>query len=251
MSVSGTFKLIRKLEQKKYRKQTGLFVVEGKKNIQELLSSNFKIETIIATENVAKEMDLPADVDLIIVTYEEISRLSRLKTPQPILALVRHKDWNINGQEAQQGLVLALDNIQDPGNMGTILRLANWFGIKLVVASTDTVDVYNPKVVQASMGAVFHTPVVYGSLEQYFFQCKAPIYGTFLEGESLAQAKLTANGVIVMGNEAHGIRSELNEYITRKLFIPSFGMRHHVESLNVAMATSIVLWEFAKVVANT
>ncbi len=246
MSISSTIKLIRKLEQKKYRRQTGLFVAEGRKIVQELINSPIKIHTILATENAIENIRLSAGTEVIITDKDTIAKASRLKTPQQIIAIAEQRQWQITGKEAERDLVLALDNIQDPGNMGTIIRLADWFGISLVLASVDTVDIYNSKVVQASMGSIIRTPVVYTRLDEYLSGCNAPVYGTLLDGQPIDTERLTRNGVIVMGNEAHGIRPEIRKLISHRLLIPSYRQGTHAESLNVAMATSIVLWEFRR-----
>ncbi len=248
MAVNNTLKLIRKLYQKKYRRQTGLFVAEGRKIIHDLLRSQFQIETIIGTQEELAKLSLAGKQNIKILTtdYQTITRISNLKTPQPIIAIARQKQWTITGDEARKNLVLALDNIQDPGNMGTILRLADWFGIKLIVASPDSVDVYNNKVVQASMGSIFRVPVVYTDLKNYLSTSKAPVYGTFLDGDPLNKTRISSTGIILMGNEAHGIREDLEPFINHRVLIPSFNNADHVESLNVAMATAIMLWEFRR-----
>ena len=244
MTLNNTLKLIRKLKQKKYRKDTKLFVAEGRKIIKELLNSDFRIHTILTTEQEAQNINVKTNTKLIISDYQIITKVSHLQTPQPILAIVEQKQWNLSIANPQKELILTLDNIQDPGNFGTIVRLANWFGIKLIVASPDCVDIYNSKTVQATMGALFHTPVVYYPLNEYLHKANTLIYGTFLNGEKLSNAQLTKYGIILMGNEANGIRQELKDMVNIKLYIPYFGTSKHVESLNVAMATAIVLWEF-------
>ncbi len=246
MTEASAIKLARKLNQKKYRRQTGLFIAEGRKIIAELIKSPFNIKTIIATEDAMEQIPLPSDIQIITTDQQTINKISQLKTPQPIMAIVEQLEWPVRGDEAIRGLVLALDNIQDPGNMGTILRLADWFGVELVVASSDTVDVYNPKVVQASMGSLFRVPVVYTDLVHFLSDCQAPIYGTTLDGEPIDQQELSGNAVLVMGNEAHGLRQEIKRLVTLRLFIPSFRQGEHAESLNVATATAIVLWEFRR-----
>ena len=246
MTRTNAIKLARKLNQKKYRRETGLFIAEGKKIISELIKSSFPIKAIIATEDAMEQISLSPDIQIITVDIQTINKISQLKSPQPILAIAEQREWSIRGDEALRGLVLALDNIQDPGNMGTILRLADWFGVELVVASSDTVDVYNPKVVQASMGSLFRVPVVYTDLEKFLSSCQAPIYGTTLDGEPIDQQELSGHGVLVMGNEAHGMRQGIKRLVSQHLFIPSFRQGDHAESLNVATATAIVLWEFRR-----
>ena len=238
-------KLIKSLEQKKYRKETGLFVAEGLKIYQDLLQSDFEVEKVFVSENLVDEISVPFGVDMQVLTDQEFNTISLQKTPQGILALVKQKHWGWDAHTAaSKDIVLVLDNIQDPGNMGTILRLADWFDVKGIIASTDTVDVYNPKVVQSSMGAIFRVPVIYEDLSKVL-TTDLPVYGTFMDGENIYTADLELFGYVVMGNEAHGIRGA-EEFVKRRLSIPSFKQGFHVESLNVAMACSIIVSEFRR-----
>ncbi len=241
-------KLIRSLAQKKYRQQTGLFVAEGIKTVQDLLKSDFDVQEIFISENLIDKFSISRDIEVTILADEEFGKISFLKNPQPILALVRQKRWLIDIHSiARRDLVLALDKVQDPGNLGTILRIADWFGIKAIVATPDTVDIYNPKVVQASMGAVFRVPVIYVDFQQFLGRLNGiEIYGTFMDGENIYTADLSASGVIIMGNEANGIGQNLESLITRRLTIPSFNRGYHIDSLNVAVATAIVVSEFSR-----
>ncbi len=241
-------KLIRSLEQKKYRKQTGLFVVEGQKSINDLLESDFAIHEIFIGTGLIDKVSIPPHIPVTVVEDSEFERISLQKTPQKILALVEQKNWQIDIlQIARSDIVLVLDNIQDPGNMGTILRTADWFGIRAILASNGTVDIYNPKVVQASMGAIFRIPVIYEDIVQTLGNAgELPVYGTFMQGDNIYTTSLENRGFIVMGNEANGIGKNTEKLITQRLTIPSFNPGKHPESLNVGMATAIVLSEFRR-----
>ncbi len=241
-------KLIRSLEQKKYRQSTGLFVAEGIKVIEDLLNSDFEVLEVFVSVDLLDRFSFSPDIEVTVLPAEEFKRISLQKTPQPVLALVRQKKWNVNLHAlAKRDLVLVLDKVQDPGNMGTILRIADWFGVRGILASEDSVDIYNPKVVQSSMGAVFRVPVVYEDLARFFESVTiGEIFGTFMNGENIYTSELPSNGFIVMGNEANGISQRVEQYISRRLTIPSFNRDYHIESLNVAIATGIVVSEFRR-----
>ncbi len=241
-------KLIRSLEQKKYRQSTGLFVAEGVKVVHDLLKSDFEILEVFVSVDLLDQFSFPPEIEVTVLPGEEFKRISLQKTPQPVLALVRQKQWKVDLHAlAKRDLVLVLDRLQDPGNMGTILRIADWFGVRGILASLDSVDVYNPKVVQSSMGAVFRVPVVYGDLTSFFEKVTIKeVYGTFMSGANIYLSDLTPNGFIVMGNEANGISRDVEQHIVRRLTIPSFNRDYHIESLNVAIATGIVVSEFRR-----
>ncbi len=241
-------KLIRSLNKKKYRQEYGLFVVEGQKAIEDLLVSDYEIDKIIVAENWNGNLNFPGNVELVEVSDEQFKSLSFQRTPQNIMALVKLRENTFDYRRlAMHDLVLALDDIQDPGNMGTILRIADWFGIPGILASPATVDVYNPKVVQASMGAVFRVPVMYVDLLPALERLEGlPVYGTFMDGENIYATRLSSNGVIIMGNEGNGISSGVAARVNKRLSIPSFNPGNHIESLNVAIATGIVVSEFRR-----
>lgn len=231
-------KWIRSLHQKKVREELRLFLVEGEKMIQELLQYNAaNIELICATKDFVINND---NLDLYLVDEKQLEQISTLKTPNKALAVVRYFEEE---SLPDRGLILALDGIQDPGNMGTILRIADWYGISNIVCSSHTVDVYNPKVVQASMGAIFRINVTVTVLSEYLKNCKLPVYGALLEGDNVYKTKLKKEGVLLMGNEGNGISNELIPMITDKISIPRFG---GAESLNVAVATGILVSEFMR-----
>ena len=235
MISKNEIKEIRALGQKKFREERGLFVVEGEKLVEEALRSGFDVVAHYRVEDIGEET---------------MGRISQLTHPSPALAVVRRPapvDPVIDPDE----LVLALDGVRDPGNLGTILRIADWFGIRQVLASPDTVECYNPKAVQATMGAIFRVRVHYCDLPA-LLRCPVKpgmtnVYGTFLEGDNIYQAPLTRGGILVMGSEADGISPEVAAAVDRKLFIPPFPADAHTsESLNVAVATAICCSEFRR-----
>lgn len=238
MLSKSQIKLITSLKQKKYRIQHQLFVVEGKKTINELLNSHFKLEHLYRTTN---DFEV-SDVLQTEITQNELRKISFLKTPNTALAIFKMpKQQSIDFE----GLVVALDDVRDPGNLGTIIRLCDWFGVKHLLCSNETVDCFNPKVVQATMGSITRVNIVYDALKTVKAQ-QTPIFGAFMDGENIYQKSLPTKGVIVMGNEANGISDEINELITQRISIPRFGDVQETESLNVANATAIILSEFLR-----
>ena len=234
---------IKSLGQKKFRDERKLFVVEGEKLVEEALRSGFDIVAHYRTEDIGEAA---------------MARISQLTHPSPTLAVVR-QPAPVPFELRPDELVLALDGIRDPGNLGTILLIADWFGIRQILASEDTVEVYNPKVVQATMGAIFRVRVHYGDLVKMLkcrgkpgmtderSEAKLPIFGTFLDGENIYDIPLTKGGIIVMGSEANGISPEVASCVTKRLYIPPFPANAHTsESLNVAVATAITCAEFRR-----
>jgi TrmH family RNA methyltransferase len=232
-------KWIRSLQLKKNRDDLGLFLVEGEKMVAEALRDFPEmVEEVYSTT----DFTFPKfNKKVEIITETELSQISALKTPNKSLAILK----KLNNKESvkSKGLILALDGVQDPGNIGTILRTADWFGIDTVVCSGDTADIYNPKVIQASMGSMLRMNVIYTSLENYLATCELPIFGALLEGENVYGRSLEKIGVLVMGNEGKGIRPNIKTYINTPIHIPGFGK---AESLNVAVATGILLSEFKR-----
>lgn len=251
MLSNNKIKWIRALEQKKYRKETGCFVVEGEKMVKELLNSSFKTMEVYATQTLFTELQLIAGkkIEIQLVSEPELERISQLKTPNQVLAVAQLPEDSGN-IELLTGLSIALDNIQDPGNMGTIIRTAAWFGIKDIFCSPDTVDVYNPKVVQASMGALFKVNLKYVQLESLLIKAKAkniPIFGTRLNGTNLYKKVLPKDAIILMGNESKGLSVELSSKVDENLMIPSFPAEvANIESLNVSIATAVICAEFRR-----
>lgn len=244
MIAKSEIQLVRSLADKRARTETGLFIAEGAKLIGELRASTLRIHRIYALEGVFNGPDVTT------VSSKEMERLSLLKTPSDSLAVVEIPRRRLEPERLSRSLVLALDDVQNPGNLGTIVRLADWFGIGDVVCSESTADCFNPKVVQATMGAILRVRVHYCDLEAYLaaeHAAETPIYGTFLEGENIYRTELTPTGIILMGNEGRGITPACAAQVTRKLFIPPYpAERHATESLNVAMATGIVCAEFRR-----
>ena len=240
MVSKNQIKLITGLQQKKYRKQHQLFIAEGVKVIGELLHSDFELEHIFVTHDLF--LDIPKEKKSVITTTE-IKKISALTTANDCLALFKIP---AEMEIMEEGLIVALDDIRDPGNLGTIIRLCDWFGIKQLVCSEQTVDIYNPKVIQATMGSISRVNVVYTDLKQYLSSFSKEIFGTFMEGENIYKSNLPKEGVIVLGNEANGISEDIENTITQRITIPRFGDLQQTESLNVATATAIVLSEFKR-----
>lgn len=248
MLSKNKIKYIRGLELKKNRKEAGVFVAEGHKLVEELLG-HFPCRLLLATAAwLQRHPQLPAD-EVIEVTQDELARASLQKAPQEVLAVLMQPRWEWTPQVVKESLCLALDDVQDPGNLGTIIRLADWFGIEHIFCSTGTADVFNPKTVQATMGALARVKVHYGSLPQLLEEVgtETPVYGTYLDGEVIYDQSLSAHGLIVMGNEGKGISPELAPWINRRLYIPPYpGDRATSESLNVAIATAVICAEFRR-----
>jgi len=236
---------------KKNRLATGLFAAEGKKLVLDLLQSDYDVAEVYCTSNIGAELTIyKPDLKIEIADKEELARISFLKTVPEIIALCRIPKSEISWDEICKNLTLVLDEIQDPGNLGTIVRLADWFGIRNIICSENCADIYNPKVVQATMGAFTRVKIHYVSLTGFLEQAimlTIPIYGAFLEGENLYQCELTENGLVVMGNEGNGISEIIAQSISRKINIPSFPPGDLTsESLNVAVATSVICAEFRR-----
>ena len=239
MVSKNQIKLINSLQQKKYRKLHNLFIAEGKKVIQELIDANFSLEHLFVT----KENLFDAAHHSELITDNELKKISVLTTANDCLAVFKIKEIN---SKVSSGLELALDNIKDPGNMGTIIRLCDWFGISKIVCTEETVDIYNPKVVQATMGSLARVEVLYTNLTNYLKTTDLEVFGTFMEGKNIYKTELPSQGIIVMGNEANGISAEIESLVTKKISIPRFGNLQQTESLNVATATAVILSEFKR-----
>ena len=241
MVSKNQIKLITSLQQKKYRTTHGLFLAEGKKVIDELLRSNYELFHLYETEYLFESV--PANQkDLISVA--DLSKISALTTANNCLAIFRIPDQI---QIVDKGLIIALDDIRDPGNLGTIIRLCDWFGIEQLVCSTSTVNLYNPKVIQATMGSISRVKVHYLNLLDFINSTTLPVYGTFMNGRNVYKELLPKEAVIVLGNEANGISASLEEIITNRLTIPRFGKLQQTESLNVASASAILMSEFCRI----
>jgi TrmH family RNA methyltransferase len=232
-------KWIRSLQQKKTREQEGLFVVEGEKMVLEGLAiQNLELICLAAHKEAHALVENYIGLPVFSVTTTEMEQISGLKTPNKLLAVFRRPQ----AAGHTKGFQLALDSIQDPGNMGTILRLADWFGIQHIVCSAETVDCYNPKVIQASMGAIFRICVEYTDLKNWLSEATVPVYGALLDGANYTTVDYAGNGILLMGNEGNGISENLLPLITQAVTIPKIGQ---AESLNVATATAILLARIA------
>ena len=240
MVSKNQIKLITSLQQKKYRLTNQLFFAEGIKVIQELVASNFELVHLYTTQNDFEEVSKDKKTT---IPESDLKKITALATPNTCLAL-----FKIPAEKKiiESGLIIALDSIRDPGNLGTILRLCDWFGIGQLICSKETVDIYNPKVVQATMGSIARVNVNYIDLESFISQTKLPVFGTFMDGNNIYKTDLPQEGIIIMGNEANGISPELEGLAKNRLTIPRFGTLQKTESLNVATATAIILSEFRR-----
>lgn len=237
MVSKNQIKLIQKLQQKKYRFQHQMFIVEGKKSILEFLHSNFNVEQTFVTEYFSDKLPKSKTT---ITTKEELKKISSLKNPDEGIAIFKIPEE----QPIQhKGLILVLDDIRDPGNLGTIIRLCDWFGVQQLVCSEQTTDCYNPKVVQASMGSLSRIKIHYTDLQNFLSNTVLPIYATAMNGENVHQTVFQEDFILIMGNEANGISEEIFKLATKKITIPRFGQLQQTESLNVATATAILLNE--------
>jgi RNA methyltransferase, TrmH family len=245
------------LQKKKVREEERLFVIEGDKLIKEFLSAKIPVKALIAKQEFITSLSLfmKECIDEIeVATYEELKQISTLKTPHNALAVVHIPERNMIPDELFDKLCVALDCVQDPGNLGTIIRAAAWFGIRNIVCSHDCVDVYNPKVIQATMGAILHVNVYYSDLIKFVRladEKNIPVFGTLLDGKSIHRQKLGKKGIILLGNESRGISGELIPFVTHKIMIPGASRAMPgIESLNVGMAASVVFFEFLRQCGN-
>lgn len=229
--TNSEIKEIRALKEKKFRDELGLFVVEGEKMVQEALMSNFEVVRVWRKEEIGEAA---------------MARISQFSTPSPVLAVVSKP--KPCGFQLERVLYVALDAVRDPGNMGTIIRLADWFGVTTVFTSPDCVEVWNPKVIQSSMGSIFRVKVVNSDIPDLCRRFKLNgmnVYGTFLDGDNIYEQAIDKEGLIVMGNESNGVSAEVEAEVNSRLYIPSYG-GSRAESLNVAVATAVTLAEFRR-----
>ncbi|WP_300726727.1 RNA methyltransferase [uncultured Bacteroides sp.] len=249
MLSKNKIKYIHSLELKKNRKEEQVFLAEGHKLVGDLLG-HFPCRLIVATSIwLEKHPEIEA-AEIIEVTPDELSRASLLKNPQEVLAVFEQPHYPFDADIVRQSLCLALDDVQDPGNLGTIVRIADWFGIRHIFCSSGTADIYNPKTVQATMGAIARVRLHYCNLEEFIGSVarqQIPVFGTFLDGDNMYTEELTGNGLIVMGNEGNGISEKIGRLINRRILIPNYPAGCETsESLNVAVATAIVCAEFRR-----
>jgi len=241
------------LQKKKIREEEKLFVIEGDKLVKEFLAAGAPVRILVAKPEFLNSLPVIHKKnagEIIPASYEELKKISTLKTPHNALAVIQMPERKIDFKNITKGLTVALECVQDPGNLGTIIRAAAWFGIKNIYCSEDCVDVYNPKVIQASMGAVLYTDVCYASLRDLAEKAaeeEIKIYGTMLEGDSIYAHKLGRTGIILLGNESKGISDELIPYITDRIMIPrQTDAGSGIDSLNVGMAASVIFSEFTR-----
>ena len=239
MSLSKNhLKLITSLSQKKYRHKYKLFVVEGMKVVQEFLNSSYELEILFSTESSFSYLD-----NYIEVSEQELKKISSLKTPNKVVALFKIP---VEKNSNSSGLIVALDAINDPGNLGTIIRLCDWFGVDKLLCSKETVDCYNTKVVQSSMGSLTRVAISYIDLKEYLTSVSIPVFIADMDGDNIYEMKPPTSAVLVMGNEANGISNYIKEIVSTKITIPRYGNSQLTESLNVATATAILLSEFRR-----
>jgi TrmH family RNA methyltransferase len=238
MISKNRIKFIRSLHRKKERIQHRKFIIEGEKPILELLSSEFPVDTIYCSRNYIENHP---EVNAVLITDKEMESISTLKTFPGILAVCDVLQWQ--NPNFQEGKYVMLDRINDPGNLGTIIRIADWYGLNGIICSSESVDLYNPKVIQASMGSIFRVPVFYEDLILLLPKISktTEIIGADMQGESINKFRFPKNGILLMGSESHGISNELHQHINQKVTIPRYGK---AESLNVAVATGILVNQF-------
>ena len=247
MLSKNTVKFIKSLHQKKYRLESGKFFVEGEKSVVEVLQSSFTVDLLLVTQEFAtKHVALLSGkaFEVLFVTPNQLEQLGQYQSNDAALAVVQMKPNQAFLPEKGE-LILALDEVRDPGNLGTIIRIADWYGIKKLIFSSHTAEFYNPKVIQSSMGSFTRVQFYYGDLAQAFQEWKLPVYGAFLEGESIHELTNPTPGVLLLGNESQGISKEVEKWVSSKITIPSFGK---AESLNVAIATAIFCDNFKRLV---
>jgi len=231
-------KFIKSLSLKKNRLKSQLFVAEGEKIVNELLNSKYEIEYIYATKQFSG-INSNQRSAITLVSNDELSRISNLTSPNNVLAIVKVSQKKL---ENNTGITLVLDDVNDPGNLGTIIRMCDWFGVTQLICSTNTVDCFNPKVVQSAMGSIFRVNITYLELSNYLANIDSPIYGAYMNSIDVKRQEFPKQAHLIMGNEANGISRPINEYITNKVSIRNIG--GNAQSLNVAVATSILLHEF-------
>ena len=253
MLSKNQIKYISSLKIKKYRELHGEFIAEGSKLVTELLYSNYEATALYALKEWLIENKLPADfkAEVVEVTEAEMGRISSLSTSSPCLLILRTQNNLFDTTIAERELVLMLDEIKDPGNLGTIIRSADWFGFKHIICSPNTVDLYNPKTIQSTMGSVARVRISYQNLTEILdkLKGKVSIYGSLLDGENILKKKLNSKGIIVIGNESNGISDPIRSYINEKIFIPGYHPspdQGSPESLNASIANAIICYEFRR-----
>ena len=245
MLSKSQISFIKSLHQKKFRKEHRLFIVEGIKSVTEFIHSDYLVNSVYCTENVMpKLVKLPQKIKLNQISNADLDKISTLTTSQNILALVELPDNNdIDTLSLKGQFTLALDGVQDPGNLGTIIRTADWFGLQQIICSEDCVEIYNPKVVQATMGSLSRMKIKYGDLTSILKNPNVPVFGAMLNGTSITKTNFGTEGIIVLGNEGSGISEAVANQITNRVTIPGAGK---AESLNVAICASLFCYELKR-----
>ncbi|MCS6819398.1 MAG: RNA methyltransferase [Chitinophagales bacterium] len=242
MLTKTKIKFLHSLQQKKYRQLTNRFIVEGDKTVRELLSSSFETETIFAEPWWLNRYNsqIPRNVEVVEVSHEQLKAISAMPSPNGVLAVACIPEQTAI-TDCKGMLLLALDTINDPGNLGTIIRIADWFGVSTIVCSSECVDAFNPKVVSAAKGSLFRAKIQYTDLNEFFRKMNKPIVAATLSGENLYKVNFPEDAILLIGSEAHGISADLYPHITHQVTIPGSGM---AESLNAAVASGIILAEW-------
>ncbi len=245
MLPKSQINLLKSLQHKKFRREQGSFLVEGYKSISEFVNSPYEIEAVYHTPAFSpKVLKLSQKINLCEISVTEVEKISSLKTPQEIIARLKIPQWPVLKYEHLKGkFSLVLDSLQDPGNLGTIIRIADWFGIENIICSDDTVDAYNPKVVQACMGSLARVKVHYIELADFLAGVKLPVFGALLNGDDIYVTDFGHEGLVIMGNEGNGISSEIQKSVNKAVTIPRIGQ---AESLNVAIATALFCSEITR-----
>lgn len=251
MISKNQIKFIRSLHQAKYRRIEKLFIAEGPKVVGELLRSRFTIKSIFALSDWIQEnkVNIPESIEVFDISPKDLERISTLVTPNQVMATIAISEFVQPQSQLPIDLTIVLDNIKDPGNMGTIIRTADWFGIDQIVCSENCVDIYNPKVIQATMGSISRVSVLYTNLLEFLSKLpnRAKVYGTLLEGDNIYKSELHSKAYLIIGSESHGISEELKKYITHNITIPTFSSKATgAESLNASVAAAIICSEFRR-----
>lgn len=241
MITKNEIKFVKSLLQKKNRYEHNLFIVEGAKSVQEALVSDFLLQTLYATEDFAKENQqlINHNKKLVICKETDLIAMGSFESNNAALAVLKLKEKE--SSLLHEGLTILLDDISDPGNLGTIIRTADWFGVTNIVCSPKTTDFYSPKVINATMGSFTRVNLQYNDLTKYLSKNTKPVFGAFLDGTTLGKENLPTNAILIIGNEANGISKEVEKFVTHKITIAGAG---HTESLNASIATAIILYEF-------
>ncbi|MBE9584443.1 RNA methyltransferase [Mucilaginibacter sp. JRF] len=245
MLSKSQINLLKSLQHKKFRTEHGLFLVEGHKSVNEFANSAYQVDTVFQTyTSDPKLLNLSQKINSQQISLNDLEKISALKTPQDVVALIKIPDWPaLSNDTLSKKFSIVLDGIQDPGNLGTIIRTADWFGITDIICSADTVDAYNPKVVQASMGSLSRTRLHYVDIEQFLKRTQLPVFGALFNGKNIYETQFGGEGLIVMGNEGNGIRPAVEKLIQKAITIPRAGQ---AESLNVGIATAIFCSEIKR-----